>query len=237
MKKYTSVLMLINRGLVIRLTLTALLTAVVQAALFFMAAGSGGALEATLDQSRIYIPAAAGFLLSSLFICLNCASGCALTLDRLSVSPGRILALHTLMNTLWYVIFWASQVLATLLLCRIFTAEAEAGLVGRQTVFLAFYRDSYLHGLMPLADSFLLARNLILIPALGFTTACFSHDLRHGRRSISAAVMVLGGGASFCAEITEAGGRLVICIILALFCAAACLWRYFTEGQNEPDMP
>lgn len=235
MKKHLSVLMLANRGVVIKLTLIIVLTSAVQAFLFVTAMGSGVTLEETLEESRVVYAAGVGFLLASAALCTNCCSGCGYTLDRLSVSPRTVLIWWTVNNTAWYIIFWASQTITMLALCRHFAAAADAALVGPQTVFLAFYRNSYLHGLLPLEDGFILWRNLLLFPSLGFASACFSRALRRGRRSISPAVMILGAVLNFRADFSQSGGALVGCFILALFVLSACFWGLLTEGQNEPD--
>ena len=51
------------------------------------------------------------------------------------------------------VIFWAAQVLFVLLLCRVYLAKADPACVNAQTVFLAFYRQKFLHSLLPLAET------------------------------------------------------------------------------------
>ena len=49
---------------------------------------------------------------------------------------------------------------------------------GPQGVFVDFYRSGFLHGLLPLADGYVWARNALFVLALGCVTACIQLGLR-----------------------------------------------------------
>ncbi|UQT47828.1 hypothetical protein M5E87_23835 [Flavonifractor plautii] len=67
---------------------------------------------------------------------------------------------------------------------------------GPQALFLACYRDPYLHSLLPLDDCLLWVRNLSMCAALGTAAASFSFQRRMGRRAF--AILPLAALSALC---------------------------------------
>ena len=92
--------------------------------------------------------------------------------------------------------FWAAHLGTLLALCAAALPRLAPEFSGPQALFLACYRDPYLHSLLPLDDWPLWARNLSMCAALGTSAACFSFQRRMGRRAF--AVLPLAALSALC---------------------------------------
>nr|WP_296488257.1 hypothetical protein [uncultured Acetatifactor sp.] len=93
------------------------------------------------------------------------------TLMRLKLSGQEIFYIRTVYCTLCLTLLFSVQIIVIL-----FTAEIYEKVVGtpglpQQFLFLAFYRNEFLHGLLPMAETGKWARNLLLILAFAVETA------------------------------------------------------------------
>ena len=112
-------------------------------------------------------------------------SGCrtGYTLRRLRVGEKRLALLWGGYGTACLVIYWAFHLATVLALCAAALPALPGEYRSPQTLFLACWRSPYLHALLPLADWWLLGRNLLLCAGLGFGGAYFSYRRRHGLRA------------------------------------------------------
>jgi len=177
MKQHLSVFMLSARTAVYKVLALLVLMAAVQAALFTAALNAGSTdtafgLEAVITRSRLELVLAVCFLLISFVLArANTEVSGAYTARRLSVSPQAVFLWQSLCGVLVYLLLWAVQVLVIVALCALFVRLAPPDQVTGQTVFLAFYRNSLLHCLMPMEDIRCWFANLLLLPALGLCSA------------------------------------------------------------------
>lgn len=208
MRKQLSVIMLAARSTIYRVILLMAVSGALEAALFVLKMNSqtGITLENTVARSRISLVCLAAFILLGVLLSLT---GCEFggskvryTLQRLSVKEITVTLLWSLYNTCCFVIFWLGQGLIALALCRLYARGAAEGAIGPQTVFLAFYRNSFLHNLLPLSEPLRWVRNFLLCAGMGVGAACFSHRMRHEQRGLAVFVM---GFLVLLAFLTEMG--------------------------------
>lgn len=104
------------------------------------------------------------------------------TFQRLRIREETAALWKAVYNAVCILTFWAVQAATALGLCCWYAAAIPGQYRSSQTVFLAFYRDTYLHNLLPLDNwtRYLCIGALLL--ALGFTTAVRSYKLRRGSR-------------------------------------------------------
>ena len=95
------------------------------------------------------------------------------TLMRLSVTRKEVYFIQSVFNMLCYIWFWATQVLVIVLLCYIYVWKAPEGYVTGQTIFLAFYRNDFLHSLLPFEDFPFWIRHILLCIALGLRSSMY----------------------------------------------------------------
>ena len=113
------------------------------------------------------------------------------TLRRLSVGHRALTLLWAGYGFFCLLFFWAAHLGTLLALCA-----AALPRLAPEALFLACYRDSYLHSLLPLDDCLLWVRNLSMCAALGTAAASFSFQRRMGRRAF--AVLPLAALSALC---------------------------------------
>ena len=246
MKKHLSVIMLAARSTIYKVLLLILVTGAVQAGLFWRARAesrtAGAALdiyqvsnlETVLESSHIYLAAGLAFYLLCAILSLNgCEFGSKVgyTLRRLAVSERTVTVWWAVYNTCCFVIFWMSQALIMLLLCRWYGAGATDGVFGPQSVFLAFYRDKYLHSLVPMAEISRWVRDIILCICLGTCTATFSYKLRRGKKGVAIFVLAALTFGGFCAEM----GQLPLDIVISIAALIVAGFSAFLIMEVETD--
>ena len=96
------------------------------------------------------------------------------TLRRLSVGHRALTLLWAGYGFFCLLFFWAAHLGTLLALCAAALPRLAPEFSGPQALFLACYRDPYLHSLLPLDDWPLWARNLSMCAALGTAAASFS---------------------------------------------------------------
>jgi len=202
MRKHFSVLMLIARSTIYKILGIFIIMGAVEVLLFYYTLSAYPAdrsfsqrttgLESLFAGSRISWVFAIAFMAVTILLCLT---GCEFkskpgyTLRRLMISERSIYLWQALYSTCCYLFLWAMQLIITLALCKLYTANANASSLSNQTVFLAYYRNSFLHSLLPLDETSRYIRNAALIIGLGTTSACFPFRQRRGK--ICAGLIIL----------------------------------------------
>ena len=248
MKKHLSVLMLAARGTIYKVLLLILATGAVQAGLFWQAMQGafpengewmdyGGLMQSLFSDSHIALTAGIAFYLLCAILCINgCGFGSKVgyTFQRLAVSEKTVTLWWALYNGLVFVVFWASQALVMLGLCKLYEMQAPAELFGPQTVFLAFYRERYLHSLMPMAEISRWIRNIILCASLGICTSTFSYNLRHGKKGIAIFVLAVVTFGMFCAGMGEVAVDVTSGVLAVIVAGVSVflVWGGLYDGEE-----
>ena len=226
MRKHLSIFMLYTRSSIYRLLIILVLMAAAEIALFYfsvercLTSGIIG-LERMFEKSGIGIVMGAGFILISVqLILMGCERGSkqSYTLRRLSISEESVFAWQALFNALAYFLLWAVQLIIVWAMCIYGTSKMGA-LASNQNIVLAFYRNDFLHSLLPLAETSRLLRNIFLIVALGLSSALFSYHNRRKKFGISIIFMILIGGLPFAGSVGNIETDVVqifssICVII-----------------------
>ena len=241
MKPHLSVLMLLARSTIYKVLGLLLALALVEGALFHLALVSNGSgdsgfvsLERAFAQSRIPIVFGVCFLVMTI---LTERTGHApgskqeYTLWRLSVSERSVFAWQALYNTSCYIMLWAAQLFVALALCRLYLLRTNPAFTSHQTVLLAFYRNNFLHSLLPLDEVSRWVSNVAVIIGVGVTSASVPFERRRGKAGVTAfvrAVLVL--------KFFNSGlGNLDVDIFLSLFgfaVAGVAVYRVWTQGKE-----
>lgn len=227
MRRYISLLALVVRGTIYKVTCLLLGLAAVQTALFYRLyrlspEGQPAALEDIISRSGVPLAAGAAFLLLCALLCL---SGCEFSGSKLSYTLRRLAVREEITALIWacyytlcFFLFWVAQAMTALWLCRLYTLLADPVYWSQQTAFLAFYRDDFLHGLLPLEETSVYVRNLCLAAGPGLSAACFSLKQRRGQKSWAFLVLAAMTAVLFPREIGSFGMDLLT-IFLALAAA------------------
>lgn len=148
------------------------------------------------------------------------------TWNRLSITQRSIFAWQALYNCCCFLMLWFVQAALAFGLCMYYIKTADEGAVTHQSLFLAFYREPFLHGLIPLQHVWYWIRNVLLFCSLGFSVAYDVYRARQGKYGGWLRIIILFFGLSkFRVDLsnTNSGGvealvyaGIVICIIFIL---------------------
>jgi hypothetical protein len=240
MKQHLSVLGLAARSTLYKYMCLLAIMAATESVLFTMAlkktiAGAPIGLELLINESHITIVCVTCFLILCVLLSMTgCEMGSRLryTLQRLSVSEKATTFWWAGYNAVCFLLFWTAQIVIALVLVHLYVRYMEPSYVSEQTIFLAFYRNNFLHSLLPLEETSRYIRNGILILCLGLCSSCFSYRLRHGEKGIAIIVLAVIIAVNF----SKAAGNfrndmltgfIALCITIS---AVSGIWK---EYDNE----
>lgn len=144
-----------------------------------------------VQMNKIWMICLAAFLFVTHVLCMagtEYGSKTSYTLKRLAVDEKGVFFTQVLYNIVVYIVFAAVQVAVLFLIGSIWMKEADS--LYSQELFLAFYQDTFLHGLFPMEDVLLWWRNICWLLALGVSTAEYVYLQRRGSK-INASLIVL----------------------------------------------
>lgn len=243
MKKHLSVVMLMARSSIYGLLGIIIGMAAAEGALFYFALKKAlsfaqpgfelSGLHTVFEQSGAPWPFAVCFLL---VMAVLCRTGCdfggrqGYTLGRLSVSEKTVFLWQAAYNCIALFILWAAQLFIALALCRLYAASVQPESFGPQGFLLAFYRNGFLHSLLPLEETSRYIKNIVMIIALGLCAAAFPLKQRRGGKGWEAVVMTALCLLGFSGKTGSLDGD--ICMIL-LSAAMACTAAYMAFRREE----
>ena len=149
--------------------------------------------EMLIDRSGVFLCFAAAFIIITLFLII---SGCqfsskvSYTVKRLSINEKRVFLYQCIYNLFIYALFWSVQTILCICMMKHYIAQTPIEFFGEQNIFLAFYRSTRLHALLPLSDGILWVRNALIFVMLGLAAAEFPYLQRNGKKSVT--IIALG---------------------------------------------
>lgn len=240
MKQHLSVFMLAARSSIYKVVGLIVCMALVESAafsltLFRMQPDMPLSLAELFVQSRIPLIFGIFFFLLCVILsltgCEYSGSKLRYTLQRLYVSEKCTVIWCAVYNILCFFIFWALQALLAFLLCQLYLIKIDTTYINEQTVFLAFYQSSFLHSLLPLAETNRYIRNFVLVGGLGITTASYSFKMRHDLRGLSIWILAALVFVSFVQPIGIATD--IVSIFCTLLISGTSLVGIWKDGNNE----
>ena len=133
-------------------------------------------------------------VLISIVVCLpGCEfkSNTSYTLRRLSISERATFFHQAAYNALVYLILFGVQLVAVFGLSQYYLSGVPEECISNQSMFLAFYRNDFLHSLLPLEDVGLWIRNGLLIITFALATAEYPYRQRRHKFSSTALALVV----------------------------------------------
>jgi len=234
MRRHLSILMLAARSNIYYVLAIFFVMAAGEGAVFYLlvkAKGTDLPLEEILSQSQIPLIFGIAFLLLCACLSLTGAeflgSKVRYTLQRLTVGEKEILCWWAVYNSICFFAFWAFQLLLMLLFCRTYLETMDPSCISDQTLFVACYRNNFLHNLLPLEETSRYLRNIWMVLCLGFTASCFSYHRRHDKMSITVALMAALAVVFFQHPMGDMGSDLMVGggAFLIAFTAGFGVWK------------
>ena len=241
MKKHLSVLMLIARSTIYKVTGVLILMCGLEVLLFTWTAGrlAGGeiiGLEYAFDNSFIFFVFAAAFCVLVIILAdlgVNKKAKPKYTLLRLSITEKQIFLWHSLYNFLCFLLLLLLQTLVVMGLCQYYMNSGIDPSASVQTVFLAFYRNAFLHSLLPLDNPFNMAGNVFLALAIGICCARSAVLQRSGKGSGIMIFTIYMGIRTFIRETGENINKLLLWIVVIVILIEAGIYLFRKEAADE----
>lgn len=248
MKKYISILELFARNTIYKVLLVLLAMGVTQFAMFRKAmlewipmdyydldfqAIEHYTLEYMVDRSNSHIFMGIAFVLITAILCWN---GCNIgsksnyTLQRLQVKEKTIFIMQSIYNSFCYVLLLGAQIVVFLLQAGVYVTQSEH--VTNQTVFLAFYRNDFMHSILPLEGAMRWITNILILLGCGMSAAVFTYLQRRGKVAWSLFVVVACVLVGFVQELGELLA-LVTAFIVAVIVALTAYFHVFQKKEDD----
>lgn len=192
-------------------------------------------IEYVFDHSLAFWIFSIALVILTVLLCLTgyeTSSKQGYTLMRLSISEKNVFILQALYNTLCYFLLWSIQLLIVFILGFYFVKNAPEEYVTNQTLFLAFYRNDFLHALLPFEDIAIWAKNLVTFLAFGICSSGFTYAQRRGKRGFEL-LLLLGAAIIFFAAPLGEYQRTIFSIVIQLFCIVVTLVRILTKEESN----
>lgn len=142
--------------------------------------------EHFVEISHVDLCLGVAFILITVVLCLpgtEFGSKVGYTIQRLSVSERTVFYYQAVFNTLTYILLWAFQIGVLYALGLWYCISVPADAINNQSVFLAFYRNDFMHTILPLSEVMLWIRNFLLIISLSVASAEFPYIQRRKKHS------------------------------------------------------
>ena len=245
MKKHLSVFGLYARSSIFKVIGILLLMCAVEIAFFHIelqdtlkAYEIAGSDIATLE--RIFMRAATNVYFRVALVLITvviCLPGCkfktntSYTLRRLSISERATFFNQAAYNALVYMMLFAVQLLVAFGLSQYYLSVVPEECISNQTIFLAFYRNTFLHSLLPLEDIGLWIRNGLLVITFGLATAEFPYRQRRHKFSLTALALVIYTICWFDQGIGQIG-HVITTAIIALMLVGTTIYTLAKKDEE-----
>ena len=184
MKQHLSVWKLLIRGALYWLLLCLGVICAVESGVFLWCAGTAANFETAIIEGPFY--AIFGVAYYCFFIILEtrfCFPNQLYTLERLRISERKFLLWQAFHNALCFLMLWGVQVIIIFIMSLWYRGVYPENAIP-PWLLLAFYRNSFLHGLLPLSTLSRWAVNFVYFIESGILSACAALKYRHGLRII-----------------------------------------------------
>ena len=227
MRRYTSVLMLGARGVVLPMIAILLLMGAAEAGLVFWELTSGWSLEWFWQESHVVWAYRAALVLLAVTCCIHVSglggSRVYYTMHRLRLSEWTVTVLLGLCYAAAFVVLWAVQV-GILTAVTAYNA-ARAGAVP-QAMFLLSWNDDFFHAMLPLGQWTGYVRQMLLALGMGMSCAVWSFWRRRNSFGYAAPIMVIAaavftglGCRDFVVDISLGVGACIV-VVCSLYFAS-----------------
>ena len=157
------------------------------------------------------------------------------TIRRLALGRWEVFLWQSLCNSLCFLIFWAFQVAVIFGLFALLKAQNGSG--SHQDILLTFYRNDFLHSLLPLRETSRYVRNIFLVAALGVVTAAAPMRMYVGKKGSTVLLVALMATVLcfFSRGIGSFAGDLFLCVVAAVAVIGEVLAILDVMGEGESD--
>lgn len=189
--------------------------------------------EQIVESEGVALAGLLGFVVMFVVLVLPCCSlrnRNVFTLRRLKVSEKELTAIWAAVFSGYFLMAWAVQLGLMIGLYAVYAREAGSDAMG---LFLAAYRSSYFHTLLPLAEVWGYVRNVALCLGWGTLASLMARHMRHEGKPYMLAVLVILTGWLLPKEMASADSDILLIILTAV--VLACQIAAIQGGEENED--
>lgn len=188
-------------------------------------------LEYMMDRSKSAVFLGIAFVVLTAILCwngCNIGSKSSYTMQRLRVTEKKIFMMQSIYNSLCYVLLLGTQIGVFFIQCTIYAAKS--GDLTNQTVFLAYYRNDFMHSVLPLEGTIHWMINILLVLGCGMLVAMFTYLQRRGKIAGILLVVVACVLVGFVQELGEVLGFMIVVLIWGI--VAFQVYRHLIQKKE-----
>ncbi|MBQ9748358.1 MAG: hypothetical protein IJV98_06200 [Clostridia bacterium] len=240
MKKYTSVFGLIARGSFYKILVILCATCIAQLAVYgvslmmaldaFQENSLAGytVLPPQMEDGTLLLPwiFGLGLVLTALTLMrFDAENGSkpSYTLMRLQVTARTVLVTRVIYQISVFFLFWMAEIVTLFLAGMIYLHVMPPVYIGDQLLLLTFYTDPFMHGTLPLGDTLLWLRNLILILSLG--SCAMRPKASESRLPIFPMLVTLGAAFCWRCDLYDISEAIVVIV------SGTCITAFYLESH------
>lgn len=151
---------------------------------------AGYSLEQIVELSDIDGWFGLAFVFVTVILCLNtCNLGSvqSYTIKRLQLTETQIFWIQSVYNAMCFILLWGVQLFLLLGMSYLFLVQEVE--TTNQTVFLAFYRNDFMHSILPMEEGMRWLANICMILSISVATAAVPFLQRRGKFAIEAVIV------------------------------------------------
>ena len=189
-------------------------------------------LEYMVDKSKSAVFMGIAFVLITAILCwngCNIGSKSSYTLQRLQVTEKKIFIMQSIYNSLCYVLLLGAQVGVFFIMSGMYAKLA--GHVTNQTVFLAYYRNAFMHSILPLEGTMRWIASTFIVLGCGMAAAVFTYLQRRGKVAWSFFMVVACVLVGFKQEL----GNQITLVMMTIIWGIIAIASYFRMSQKEEE--
>ena len=245
MKKYISVFGLFGKMSFRKIILCFVLLSVLQLSFYCINLNSALSAAESIDSVPIleetFITSFYGisFLVCLCLVCKflissqNHSEKTAYAVQRLQIDEKVFFYIQTVYNAFMLFFLFAVQTVLLFAMCKYYVFKAPSELVSEMSLFMAFYRDDFLHSVLPLDDTLAVFGNISVIAGLSFACAAFSFKSRRGKFSSSVMIFLALVCLTFTRSVGNISNDLTFYVIALIVIVKALCTLYIGEEEDE----
>ena len=190
-------------------------------------------LEYMMDRSKSEIFLGIAFVAITAILCWNgfdIGSKSSYTIQRLQVTEKKIFVMQSIYNSLCYLLLLGAQIGVFFIQGRLYAARA--GHLTNQSLFLAYYRNDFMHSVLPLEGTARWWINILIVLGCGIMTAMFTYLQRRGKTAGALLVVVACVLFSFVQKLGEVLGFMIV-VIIWLIVSFQVYWNMIQKKEGK----
>lgn len=190
-------------------------------------------LEYMVDRSKSAIFLGIAFIVITAVLCWNgcdIGSKSSYTIQRLQVTEKKIFMMQSIYNSLCYLLLLGMQIGVFYIQSSLYAARA--GHLTNQTIFLAYYRNDFMHSILPLEGTVRWGINILIVLGCGISAAMFTYLQRRGKKMGALLLIIAWVLLWFVQELGEILGFLIVVFIWGIVIFQV-YWHLIRKKEGE----